>query len=114
MATHASTPMPPGGDPPVVEIDVERNVFRGRALGWPGLWRYRHLLLALVVRDVQARYKQTWIGVAWAVLQPALMMVVFTIFLGPVARAAESDVPYPVYVYSGFLPWTFFSTALIA
>jgi lipopolysaccharide transport system permease protein len=104
----------PDDAPVVVEIDVERDLFRGRALGWSGLWGYRHLLLALVLRDVKARYKQTWIGVAWAVLQPALMMVVFTIFLGPLAREAEPAVPYPVYVYSGFLPWTFFSTALVA
>ncbi|HEV3023704.1 MAG TPA: ABC transporter permease, partial [Pirellulales bacterium] len=77
------------------------------------LWRYRELLFFLAWRDVKVRYKQTLLGAAWAILQPTLMMVVFTLVLGRLGAAAENDgVPYPVYVYSGLLPWTFFATAL--
>ncbi|HEV3004668.1 MAG TPA: ABC transporter permease [Pirellulales bacterium] len=77
------------------------------------LWRYRELLFFLAWRDVKVRYKQTLLGVAWAILQPTLMMVVFTLVVGRLGPAAENDgVPYPVFVYSGLLPWTFFATAL--
>jgi lipopolysaccharide transport system permease protein len=96
---------------PTVEVDVERSVFRGSVLSLSGLWSYRHLFVALVVRDVKARYRHTWVGFGWAVLQPTLLMAVFTLFLGP---SADPDVPYPLYVYSGFMIWTFFSTALLA
>jgi len=96
-----------------VEIDVERGIFRGSRLGLHGLWSYRELFVALILRDIKARYKQTLIGMAWAILQPALMMVVFTIFLGRMSQGGEGDVPYPAYVYSGLLAWTLFSTGLI-
>ena len=74
------------------------------------LWRFRELMYILVWRDVKVRYKQTVLGAAWAVLQPVLMMLVFTIFLGLVAKVpAAND---PVYVYAGVLPWSFFATAM--
>ena len=74
------------------------------------LWRFRELLYFLIWRDVKVRYKQTVLGAAWAVLQPAMMMLVFTIFLGVMAKVpSASD---PVFVYSGMLPWTFFATAM--
>ena len=74
------------------------------------LWQSRELLYFLVWRDVKVRYKQTVLGAAWAILQPAMMMVVFTIFLGGMANVpAASD---PVFVYAGLLPWTFFATAM--
>ena len=75
------------------------------------LWRFRELLLFLVWRDVKVRYKQTVLGAAWAVLQPAMMMLVFTIFLGVMAKVpSASD---PVFVYAGMLPWSFFATAMV-
>jgi len=80
------------------------------------LWRYRDLVRQLVRRDVAVRYKQTLLGAAWAVLQPALMMVVFTLFFRPTGRvsAGEVDTPYALFVYAGLLPWTFFAGAVSA
>ncbi len=77
------------------------------------LWRFRELLFFLIWRDVKIRYKQTVLGAAWAILQPAMMMVVMTIFFSRMAKV-ESDerFPYPVFVYAGLLPWTFFATAI--
>jgi lipopolysaccharide transport system permease protein len=76
------------------------------------LWRFRELLYYLTWRDVKVRYKQTLLGAAWAVLQPAMMMVVFTIFFGRMAGVPSGDLPYPLFVYAGLLPWTFFATAV--
>jgi lipopolysaccharide transport system permease protein len=76
------------------------------------LWRYRELLYFLVWRDVKVRYKQTVLGALWAVLQPAMMMVVFTVFLGYMAGVPSGDCPYPLFAYLGFLPWTFFASAI--
>ncbi|MEI7686375.1 MAG: ABC transporter permease [Planctomycetota bacterium] len=77
------------------------------------LWRFRELLYFLVWRDVKVRYKQTVLGAAWAVLQPAMMMVVFSIFFGRLANVSAGDgMPYPLFVLAGLLPWTFFSTAV--
>ena len=76
------------------------------------LWRYRELFGALVWRDISVRYKQTAIGAAWAILQPFLLMVVMTIVFGKFAQFPTDDVPYPIFSYSGLLPWTFFAAAL--
>jgi lipopolysaccharide transport system permease protein len=76
------------------------------------LWQYRELLMVLAWRDVTVRYKQTILGAAWAVLQPAMMMIVFTVFLGQMAQMDSGGVPYPVFVYAGLLPWTFFASAI--
>jgi lipopolysaccharide transport system permease protein len=76
------------------------------------LWKYRELLYFLTWRDVKVRYKQTLLGAAWAVLQPAMMMVVFTVFFGRLANIPTGGIPYPLFVYAGLLPWTFFATAI--
>jgi lipopolysaccharide transport system permease protein len=76
------------------------------------LWQARELIFILAWRDVKVRYKQTLLGAAWAVLQPGLMMVVFTIFFGRLAHVASGGVDYSVFVYAGLLPWTFFATAI--
>lgn len=76
------------------------------------LWKFRELLAFLVWRDVKVRYKQTLLGAAWAVLQPAMMMVVFNVFFARMAKVPAGDLPYPIFVYAGLLPWTFFSTAI--
>jgi lipopolysaccharide transport system permease protein len=78
------------------------------------LWRYRELLFFLVWRDVKVRYKQTVLGVAWVVLQPLLMVAVFTIFFGRLAGLPSAGLPYPLFVLAGLLPWMFYSTALSA
>src|SRR5438270_7671091 len=76
------------------------------------LWHFRDLLYFLAWRDVKVRYKQTVLGAAWAVLQPALMMVVFTIFFGRMAHVSSGGLEYPVFAFAGLLPWTFFATAI--
>jgi lipopolysaccharide transport system permease protein len=77
------------------------------------LWAYRELLFFLVWRDVKVRYKQTVLGAAWAVAQPVAAMLVFTLFLGRLG-AVPSDLPYPLFVFAGLLPWTFFANAVTA
>lgn len=79
---------------------------------WKELWHFRELLYFLVWRDLKVRYKQTVLGVAWAVLQPVFSMLVFTIIFGGLAKIDSEGFPYAVFVYAGLLPWTFFSAAL--
>ncbi len=80
---------------------------------WADLWRYRELFQVLAWRDVSVRYKQTVIGVAWAVIRPFLTMIVFTVVFGSVAKLpSEGAAPYALMVFAGMLPWIFFSTAL--
>jgi lipopolysaccharide transport system permease protein len=76
------------------------------------LWKFRELLGFLIWRDVKVRYKQTLLGAAWAVLQPLLMMIVFTIFFARMAEVNSGGHPYPLFAFAGLLPWTFFSTAI--
>jgi lipopolysaccharide transport system permease protein len=76
------------------------------------LWRFRELIYFLAWRDVKVRYKQTVLGAAWAILQPAMMMVVFSIFFRRMAGVSSGDWPYPLFVFAGLLPWTFFSSAI--
>lgn len=73
------------------------------------LWRYREVLYTLVWRDVKVQYKQTALGVGWAVLQPLLTMLVFSVFLGRVASRPDLGVPYPLFVFAGLVPWLFLS-----
>jgi len=77
------------------------------------LWRSRELLYFLIWRDVKVRYKQTLLGAAWAILQPLLTMVVFSIFFGKLARMPSDGVPYPLFAYVALVPWTFFANGLI-
>lgn len=76
------------------------------------LWRYRELLYFLIWRDVKVRYKQTVLGASWAVLQPFLTMVVFSLFFGNLAGIPSDGVPYPVFSYAALVPWTFFAHGL--
>lgn len=82
------------------------------AIDWKELWDYRELLSVLVLRDISVRYKQTVLGVAWAVIQPVFSMVVFSIVFGRLAQMPSDGVPYPVFVYAGLMPWLFFSSAV--
>ncbi len=80
---------------------------------WRDLWRYRELFQVLAWRDLSVRYKQTVIGVAWAVVRPVLTMVIFTVIFGRVAKLpTEGSAPYAIMVFAGMLPWMFFSTAI--
>jgi lipopolysaccharide transport system permease protein len=97
---------------------LPRPVVRRQAnLGWVPinfreLWHYRELFSFLVIRDIKVRYKQTLLGVAWAVLQPVLTMVVFSIFFGRLAGVPSDGVPYPVFAFCALLPWQLFAYAL--
>jgi lipopolysaccharide transport system permease protein len=79
---------------------------------WKDLWRYRELFYFLAWRDILVRYKQTVIGIAWALIRPFLTMVVFTVVFGNLAKLPSGGAPYPILVFAGMLPWQFFSTAL--
>jgi len=80
---------------------------------WKDIWRYRELFFVLAWRDVSVRYKQTVIGLAWALIQPLLTMVVFTVIFGKVAKLpAEGTAPYALMVFAGLLPWQLFSSSL--
>ncbi len=80
---------------------------------WGDIWRYRELFLVLAWRDVAVRYKQTVIGLAWALIQPLATMVVFTVIFGSVAQLpTEGAAPYALMVYAGLLPWQLFATSL--
>jgi lipopolysaccharide transport system permease protein len=79
---------------------------------WMDLWRYRELFYFLAWRDILVRYKQTAIGIVWALLRPLLTMVVFTIVFGKLAKLPSEGVPYPILVFAAMLPWQFFSNAL--
>lgn len=73
------------------------------------LWEYRELLYFLVWRDIKVRYKQTVLGAAWAILQPFLTMIVFSIFFGQLAKLPSDGIPYPIFTYTALLPWQLFS-----
>jgi lipopolysaccharide transport system permease protein len=76
------------------------------------LWRYRELLYFLTWRDIKVRYKQTVFGAAWAILQPFFTMIVFSVFFGQLVRVPSDGIPYPIFAYSGLLPWQLFSQAV--
>src|SRR6202790_3026856 len=94
---------------PVVRIEAHR---RWLALDLGELWAYRDLIYFFVWRDIKVRYKQTVIGAAWAVLQPVLTMLVFSLFFGKLAKIPSQGLPYPIFYYSALLPWMYFATAM--
>jgi lipopolysaccharide transport system permease protein len=76
------------------------------------LWAYRELLGLLVWRDVKVRYKQTFLGVGWAVLQPVTSMVIFSVVFGNFAKIPSDGIPYPLFAFAGLLPWTYFASCI--
>jgi lipopolysaccharide transport system permease protein len=97
--------------PPIPEIDIHPTS------GWvpinfKDLWTYRELLYFLTWREIKVRYKQTVLGFAWAIIQPVLMMVVFTLFFGTLAKIPSEGIPYPLFNYAALLPWTLFAEGL--
>ena len=94
------------------DVTVIRPSIGWIAINWREMWEARELLFFLMRRDVTVRYKQTVLGVAWAVLQPVFSMLVFTIIFGTLAKMPSEGFPYAIFVYAGLLPWTFFSTAV--
>ena len=111
ISLQAASPPAPPSHAPVYRSLIEPD------RGWQlvdvrELWRFRELLFFLVWRDVKVRYKQAALGVAWAVLQPAMLMVVFTVFFARLGGLSGGDTPYPLFVLSGLIAWTFFSAAV--
>ena len=96
-------------DEPLIKIRSRRSF---DFINISEIWAHRELLYLLIWRDLKARYKQTVLGVAWVVIQPLLMTVVFTIFLGKLVQVHTGATPYPLFLYAGLLPWTFFSNAV--
>lgn len=76
------------------------------------LWAYRELLYFLIWRDVKVRYKQTALGVGWAIIQPVFTMVVFSVFLGRLGKIPSDGIPYPIFTYAALVPWTFFAQGM--
>lgn len=97
-------------DTPIVVIKPSKSWV---ALNLKELWRYRDLLYILTERDIKVKYKQTILGSLWAIIQPLSTMLVFTLFFGRLAGMQSDGAPYPIFVFAGLLPWTFFSNALI-
>jgi lipopolysaccharide transport system permease protein len=79
---------------------------------WKDLWRYRELFYFLAWRDILVRYKQTAIGIAWALIRPFLTMIVFTVVFGTLAKLPSEGAPYPILVFAAMLPWQFFANSL--
>jgi homopolymeric O-antigen transport system permease protein len=87
--------------------------FSGEGTSWlRDLWYYRELLFFLAWRDFRLRYRQTFLGIAWALIQPFFMMVVFTLLFGKVVKVPSDGMPYPVFYYAGLLPWIYFSSGV--
>jgi lipopolysaccharide transport system permease protein len=78
---------------------------------WKDLWRYRELFYFLAWRDILVRYKQTIIGITWAIIRPVLTMLVFTVVFGKLAKLPSGGAPYPIMVYAALLPWQFFAAS---
>jgi lipopolysaccharide transport system permease protein len=94
------------------EVIILRPSHGWGSLNLGDLWQYRELIYFLTWRDIKVRYKQTALGAAWAILQPFLSMVVFTIFFGGLLKVSSDNVPYPIFSYTALLPWGVFSKAL--
>jgi homopolymeric O-antigen transport system permease protein len=108
IVDKASGPLP-ANTPPHLRIQPSH--------GWASLnlrevWEYRELLYFLVWRDVKVRYKQTALGAAWAIIQPFMTMLVFSLFFGRLAKVPSDGIPYPIFAYAALVPWTFFANGL--
>jgi lipopolysaccharide transport system permease protein len=93
----------------ITVIDAKQSRLR---VDFNELWHYRDLLLVLIQRDLKLRYRQTVLGAIWAVLQPVLPMILFSLLFGRLARFPSDGLPYPIFVFAGLLPWIFFSTGV--
>lgn len=96
-------------DKPIVLIETAG---RWPSLNLRDLWEYREVFYFLMWRDVKVRYKQTVFGVAWAIIQPLFLMLIFTFFFGKLVKVPSDGIPYPIFIYAAVVPWTFFSNAI--
>jgi len=110
MSGHPQSPSPVAKLTPLRELVIEPGRI-GQNYWWD-LWRYRDLLVFLTLRDIKVRYKQTVLGVGWALIQPIVTTIIFTFVFGKLAGMTAGGVPYPLLVLAGLLPWQLFSAAL--
>jgi lipopolysaccharide transport system permease protein len=108
-AHAAAEPSPQLPAEPLVTITPPRSWLN---FGLGELWAHRELLYFLAWRDLKVRYKQAVLGIAWVLIQPLMLTLIFTVFLGMLARVPSDGVPYPLLIYVGLLPWTFFSSSV--
>ncbi len=94
---------------PITTISAEQSRL---STGLTELWQFRELIAILALRDIKVRYKQTALGIAWSVIQPLFLMIIFSLLFGKLAKIPSDGVPYPVFVFSGLLVWNFFSTGV--
>ncbi len=104
-----TTPTVDVSDIPIIRIQPTKGWV---SLGLHELWEYRELLYFLTWRDIKVRYKQTILGAAWAIIQPLMTMIVFSLFFGKLAKIPSDGIPYPLFSYAALVPWTFFATRL--
>jgi lipopolysaccharide transport system permease protein len=97
------------GTTPIIRIQASKGWV---SLKLGDLWEYRELLFFLIWRDIKVRYKQTALGAAWAVLQPVLTMIVFSLFFGKLAKVPSDNIPYPIFSFAALVPWAFFAYGL--
>src|SRR5204862_4605660 len=114
---NESQPNDPGGSGPIAAGPAKSVVIIEPSKTWVplklrDLWEYRELLYFLTWRDVKVRYKQTLLGAAWAILQPLLTMLIFTLIFGRLAGIKSEGVPYPIFAYGGLLIWMFFANSV--
>src|SRR5512145_2899037 len=95
-----------------VPVTIIKPSYGWLSLRLDELWEYRELLYFLTWRDIKVRYKQTVLGVAWAIIQPFFTMVVFSLFFGRLAGIPSDGVPYPIFSFAALVPWTFFANGL--
>jgi lipopolysaccharide transport system permease protein len=107
--TDITSPSTDFAGKPLITIEPQRGWV---SLELGDLWRYRELLLLLTWRDIKVRYAQTVLGAAWAILQPLLTMVIFSIIFGQLAKLPSEGIPYPVFTYTALLPWQLFAFSL--
>lgn len=109
MAELMEKPVVPAAETPVTYLRPSKG---WSSIDFKELWRYRELIYFLTWRDIKVRYKQAILGVAWAVLQPLLTMVVFTVIFGMLLNTPSQDLPYPLFTLTALLPWQLFASAL--
>jgi lipopolysaccharide transport system permease protein len=98
----------------VLETPEHIRIQASRSWTLPSLrevWKYRELIYFLAWRDIKVRYKQTLLGAAWAVIQPLMTMIVFSIFFGLFAKISSDGVPYPIFAYTALVPWGYFANS---
>src|SRR5215475_15984037 len=110
MSVHSvNKAMAQSAVPATIEIRPSRGWFD---LDLGAVWRYRELLVVLVLRDIQVLYKQAALGAAWAIVQPVFAVIIFSVIFGHFARMPSDGIPYPIFAFAAVLPWTYFAEAV--